>query len=496
MATVLIVDDNETLREGAASVVRKMGHQTLLADKAKDGAALFEKHQPDMVLTDLKMEGDDGLALLRRVKDVDRDAIVMIMTGFGTVDTAVEAMKCGAFDFIEKPFSPEVLRAKIGSGLAMRDERRKVERALGLADAASADAAERFTELSQNGPVTSATATTTTTTTTTTTKSSVPVRRVKGLIGKSAAIQAVFKAIEKVAATEATIFVRGESGTGKELVARAIHELSSRRDQPFVGVNCAAIPSTLLESELFGHEKGAFTGAVKRKLGRFELAHQGTLFLDEIGDVPVDMQAKLLRALQEKQIERVGGEAPVNVDVRIISATHRDITKMVKEGTFREDLLYRLHIIPIELPALRERPDDIPLLVEHFLQKLGPRTNPAIKDVDPSCLAALKSYRWPGNVRELENVIEQSLVFAEGDVLRADDLPALLGALRPSSAAPLEQLPPEGDPRTLDEILEGLEKALILRAYQAAGGTKTETARKLGIKTSALYYKLQKYKIE
>ncbi len=487
MATVLIVDDNETLREGAASVVRKMGHQTLLADKAKEGVALFEKHQPDMVLSDLKMEGDDGLALLRHIRDVDRDAIVMIMTGFGTVDTAVEAMKCGAFDFIEKPFSPDVLRGKVGSGLAMRDERRKVERALGLADAASADAAERFTELSQHSPSAA---------TTSSTLKSVPVRRVKGLIGKSAAIQAVFKAIEKVAATEATIFVRGESGTGKELVARAIHELSSRRDQPFVGVNCAAIPSTLLESELFGHEKGAFTGAVKRKLGRFELAHLGTLFLDEIGDVPLDMQAKLLRSLQEKQIERVGGEAPVNVDVRIISATHRDITKMVKEGTFREDLLYRLHIIPIELPALRERPDDIPLLVDHFLQKLGPRTNPAIKDVEPGCLAALKSYRWPGNVRELENVIEQSLVFAEGDVLRADDLPALLGALRPSSAAPLEQLPPDGDPRTLDEILEGLEKALILRAYQAAGGTKTETARKLGIKTSALYYKLQKYKIE
>ncbi|MDP2343711.1 MAG: sigma-54 dependent transcriptional regulator [Deltaproteobacteria bacterium] len=490
MATVLIVDDNETLREGAASVVRKMGHQTLLADKAKEGVALFEKHQPDMVLTDLKMEGDDGLHLLRRVRDVDRDAIVMIMTGFGTVDTAVEAMKSGAFDFIEKPFSPDVLRAKVGSGLAMRDERRKVERALGLADAASADAAERFTELSQTPDPKSAA------TTTTTTLKPVPVRRVKGIVGASAAIQAVFKSVEKVAATEATVFVHGESGTGKELIARAIHDLSSRREMPFVGVNCAAIPSTLLESELFGHEKGAFTGAVKRKLGRFELAHQGTLFLDEIGDVPLEMQAKLLRSLQEKQIERVGGEAPVNVDVRIISATHRDITKMVKEGTFREDLLYRLHIIPIELPSLRERPDDIPLLVEHFLQKLGPRTNPAIKDVDPGCLAALKSYRWPGNVRELENVIEQSLVFAEGDVLRADDLPALLGALRPSSAAPLEQLPPEGDPRTLDEILEGLEKALILRAYQAAGGTKTETARRLGIKTSALYYKLQKYKIE
>ncbi len=490
MASVLIVDDNETLREGAASVVRKMGHTTLLADKAADGVSLFEKTQPDMVLTDLKMEGDDGLALLRRVKDVDKDAVVIIMTGFGTVTTAVEAMKAGAFDFIEKPFSPDVLRAKVQAALSVRDERRRFERALGLADAAQVDAAERFSELAPTPTPPAGTMTSSTT------KPTFPVRRVKGIIGKSAAMQAVFKAIEKVAATEATIFIHGESGTGKELVARAIHDLSSRRDQPFVGVNCAAIPPTLLESELFGHEKGAFTGAVKRKLGRFELAHGGTLFLDEIGDVPLEMQAKLLRALQEKQIERVGGEAPVNVDSRILSATHRDINKMVKEGSFREDLLYRLHIIPVELPSLRERPDDIPLLVDHFMQKLGPRTNPAIKDVDASCLAALKNYRWPGNVRELENVIEQSLVFAEGTVLTADDLPALLGALRPSSAAPLEQLPPEGDPRTLDEILEGLEKALILRAYAAAAGTKTETARRLGIKTSALYYKLQKYKIE
>jgi two-component system response regulator HydG len=479
MANVLIVDDNETLREGAASVVRKMGHQTFLADNARAGVALFEKHQPDMVLTDLKMEGEDGLQLLQKVRDLDRDAVVVIMTGFGTVKVAVDAMKAGAFDFIEKPFSPDVLRAKVTSGLNVRDERRRFERALGLADAAAADAAARFADSPDPSPTPNR-----------------ATRRVKGIIGTSAAMQAVFKAIEKVAGTEATVFVHGESGTGKELVARAIHDLSSRRDQPFVGVNCAAIPHSLLESELFGHEKGAFTGAVKRKLGRFELAQGGTIFLDEIGDVPLEMQAKLLRALQEKQIERVGGEAPVNVDVRIISATHRDITKMVKEGTFREDLLYRLYIIPVELPPLRDRPEDITLLVQHFLAKLGPRTNPGIKEIDEGCLAALRSYRWPGNVRELENVMEQALVFAEGSVLRADDLPAMLGALRPSSAAPIEQLPPADDPRTLDEVLEGLEKALILRAYAAAGGTKTETARRLGIKTSALYYKLQKYKIE
>jgi two-component system response regulator HydG len=306
----------------------------------------------------------------------------------------------------------------------------------------------------------------------------------------------VFRAIEKVAPTETTVFIRGESGTGKELVARALHDLSARREQPFVAVNCAAIPATLLESELFGHEQGAFTGALKRKLGRFELAQGGTLFLDEIGDLPLAMQAKLLRALQQKTIERVGGETSIHVDVRIVSATHRDIHKMVNDGTFREDLLYRLHIIPIDLPPLRERTEDIPPLVDHFLRKLSPRTGTRVRSIDAGCLAALQNYRWPGNVRELENVIEQALVFADGDVLHADDLPAMLGALKPSAAPPLAALPPVDDPRTLDEVLEGLEKALILRAYEAAGGVKTETARRLGIKTSALYYKLQKYKID
>ncbi len=481
MATILIIDDNETLREGAAAIVKKMGHTAVLASSGADGLARFAETRPDMVLTDLKMEGTDGIAVLDKIRDEDRDAVVMIMTGFGSVKTAVDAMKRGAFDFVEKPFSPDVLRAKVTAGLALRDERRRVERVEQLADVRESDASERYTDAS--GPVRAP-------------AGGGARRRVKGILGKSPAMEPVFKAIEKVAATDATVYIHGESGTGKELVARAIHDLSARSAQPFVGVNCAAIPATLLESELFGHERGAFTGAVKRKLGRFELAQGGTLFLDEIGDVPLDMQAKLLRAIQEKTIERVGGEGTLPVDVRIVSATHRDITKMVKEGTFREDLLYRLHIIPIELPPLRERPEDVALLAQHFLEKLAPRTNARVRGFEEGCLAALKAYRWPGNVRELENVIEQALVFAEGEKLGADDLPALLGALKPSTASPLEQLPPEDDPRSLDEILEGLEKALILRAFQKSNGTKTETARRLGIKTSALYYKLAKYKIE
>jgi two-component system response regulator HydG len=474
VADILIVDDNETLREGAAAVIKKMGHTPVVAASGKEGVEAFAKHAADMVVTDLKMDDLDGIGVLDAVREADPDAVVMIMTGFGTVQNAVEAMKKGAFDFIEKPFRPDVLRAKVTSGVRLREERRRMERVQALGDAREADASARFTESDE----------------------ATGARKVKGIIGSSGPMEKVYKTIEKVARTDTTVYIHGESGTGKELVARAIHDLSERKDQPFVGVNCAAIPSTLLESELFGHEKGAFTGAHKRKLGRFELADGGTIFLDEIGDVPLEMQAKLLRAIQERKIERVGGESLIEVDVRIVSATHRDITEMVKEGTFREDLLYRLHIVPIDLPPLRDRGDDIPVLAKHFIEKLAPRTNAAVVGIEPPALAALKAYRWPGNVRELENVIEQALVFAEEERLTADDLPAMLGTLKPSDASPMETLPPEDDPRSLDEILEGLEKSLILRAYKAANGVKTETARKLGIKTSALYYKLAKYKIE
>ncbi len=470
---VLIIDDNETLREGAAAIVKKMGHDVTLAKSGDAGLTAFKARAADMVITDLKMEGTDGMQVLSGVLAADGDTVVMMMTGYGSVKTAVEAMKEGAFDFIEKPFSPDVLRAKVTAGLRLRDERRRMERVEGLSVVNAEQSAARFTEKKNEGGT-----------------------KVKGIIGSSDAMQKVFKTIEKVARTDTTVYIQGESGTGKELVARAIHDLSPRKDEPFVGVNCAAIPPTLLESELFGHERGAFTGAVKRKLGRFELADKGTLFLDEIGDVPLEMQAKLLRAIQEKTIERVGGESSVAVDVRIVSATHRDIKKMVEEGTFREDLLYRLHIVPVQLPPLRERPGDVVVLARHFVDKLAPRTNPAIQDLADDAIGALKAYRWPGNVRELENVIEQALVFAEGERITADDLPALLGTLKSSSVAPAKELPPEDDPRTLDEILEGLEKALILRAFEASKGVKTETARRLGIKTSALYYKLAKYNIE
>jgi two-component system response regulator HydG len=461
MARILIIDDNETMREGLGATVRRMGHEAVLAASGADGLATFKAKGADFVITDLKMEGTGGLDVVKGVRERDPDCPVMIVTAFGTVETAVEAMRLGAFEFLQKPFAPEVVRLKVERALELGRERRARERAEAESAALRADAA-------------------------------LPYRFAEdiGMVGETPVMRAVFQTIEKVAPTDASVYIHGESGTGKELVARAIHARSKRADGPFVKVNCGALTETLLESELFGHEKGAFTGAIKRKLGRFELADKGTLFLDEIGDVTPGLQLKLLRVLQEREFERVGGEETIKVDVRVVSATHRDIQAEVAAGRFREDLFYRLHVVPCVVPPLRDRKEDIPRLAAHFITKLGPRTNPAIKGLTDAALARLCTYAWPGNVRELENVIEQSLVFAEGDKI---DLGALPGSVR-GTAAENTLAVPTGE-MTLPDILEDLERQLILRAYEKSGGVKTECARLLGIKTSALYYKLEKYGI-
>jgi two-component system response regulator HydG len=461
MPRILIIDDNETMREGLGATVRRMGHEAVLAASGAAGLAAFDKARPDFVITDLKMEGTDGLGVVRGVRERDPDCPVMIVTAFGTVETAVEAMRLGAFEFLQKPFAPEVVRLKVERALELRHEKRARERAEADAAALRADAA-------------------------------LPYRFDQGLgmVGETPVMRAVFQTIEKVAPTDASVYIHGESGTGKELVARAIHARSKRADGPFVKVNCGALTETLLESELFGHEKGAFTGAIKRKLGRFELADKGTLFLDEIGDVTPGLQLKLLRVLQEREFERVGGEETIKVDVRVVSATHRDIQAEVAAGRFREDLFYRLHVVPCFVPPLRERKEDIPRLVTHFIAKLGPRTNAAIKGLSDVALARLCTYGWPGNVRELENVIEQALVFAEGDTIDLGALPPVVrgGTSENTLAVPTGEM-------SLPDILEDLERQLILRAYEKSGGVKTECARLLGIKTSALYYKLEKYGI-
>jgi two-component system response regulator HydG len=458
MARILIIDDNETMREGLGATVRRMGHEALLASSGAEGLALFAKRGADFVITDLKMEGTDGLQVVKAVRDRDPDCPVMIATAFGTVETAVEAMRLGAFEFLQKPFSPEVVRLKVERALELRREKLARERAEAETAALRADAALPY--------------------------------RFDEIVGETPVMRAVFQAIEKVAPTDASVYIHGESGTGKELVARAIHARSKREGGPFVKVNCGALTETLLESELFGHEKGAFTGAIKRKLGRFELADKGTLFLDEIGDVTPALQLKLLRVLQEREFERVGGEETIKVDVRVVSATHKDIKAEVAAGRFREDLFYRLHVVPCAVPPLRDRKDDIPRLVMHFIAKLGPRTNPAIHGISEAALARLCTYSWPGNVRELENVIEQALVFAEGGKIDRGALPAAVrgGPAENTLAVPTGEM-------SLPDILEDLERQLILRAYEKSGGVKTETARLLGIKTSALYYKLEKYGI-
>jgi two-component system, NtrC family, response regulator HydG len=464
MATILIIDDNETIREGLSHVVRKMGHSPITAGGGKEGLDKLKQARADFVITDLKMEGVDGVEVLKGVREIDPDCPAMIITAFGTVETAVEAMKLGAFDFLIKPFAPEVVRLKVERALELRNARR----AKGRLEAENAylrgEESQHFGEM----------------------------------VGSTDAMKKVFGIVERVAPTDTSVAIYGESGTGKELVARAIHNRSRRASGPFIKVNCGALAETLLESELFGHEKGAFTGAIKRKLGRFELADGGTLFLDEIGDISPSMQTKLLRVLQEREFERVGGEQSVKVEVRVVSATNRDLGKEVAEGRFREDLFYRLQVVPIMLPPLRDRKDDLGPLVSHFITKLAPKTNPQVRGISDAALARLYAYRWPGNVRELGNVIEQALVFADGSEITPDALPEALrmtdGPRLLPGAEPAELPVPTGQ-MALPDLLDDLEKQLILKAYTQAKGVKTETARLLGIKTSALYYKLEKYGI-
>jgi len=466
MAHILVIDDNDTMREGMAAVCERMGHDVQQAPSGDEGVKLLTQAPVDLVLTDLKMDGLDGVGVLKAVKAHDPDIAVIIVTAYAAVETAVEAMRIGAQDYVEKPVSTDKLRVRVDKALEWRTLRASAERLEATTQVLSGAREHRDTpDLSSD--------------------------RFEGIIGQSAAMQRLFRMIDKIAKSDTNVHISGESGTGKELVATALHRRSTRANGPLIRVNCGAIPETLLESELFGHEKGAFTGAVKRKLGRFELADGGTIFLDEIGEVPASMQVKLLRVLQEKEFDRVGGERPVKVNVRVISATNRDIKQMVEQGSFREDLYYRLHVVPIPLPALRERTDDIIPLARHFVDKLRARINPEIQGLTEDAETHLLAYHYPGNVRELENVIEQALVFAEAPEIRTEDLPVQVSGATPKSEG--FRLP-AGD-IGLNDFLEAAERQMILDAYDKSGGVKTETARRLKIKTSALYYKLEKYGI-
>lgn len=452
---ILVIEDQATLRQAILEVLGTLGVRTEGAESAAEGIRAFEERPADVVLTDLRLEApESGLEVLRAVKGQRPDTEVMLMTAFATIDVAVSAMKAGAFDFLVKPFSMDHLLEKARRVLSLVQERRRREQSEARAAALEFEILERWHGME--------------------------------MIGQHPKMLELFRLVDKVADSGSSMLILGESGTGKELVARAIHQRSRRREEPFVRVNCGALAEGVLESELFGHELGAFTDARRQRRGRFELAHGGTLFLDEIGEIGASMQIKLLRVLQERQFERVGGEETVTVDVRLVAATNRDLEREVREGRFRQDLYYRLHVIPVHLPPLRERAEDIPLLAEHFLTRLSRELNRPAARLQPEALKLLCAYRWPGNVRELENVLERAMVLADGPEIAPKDLPFGEGAR--ATEIPL----PAGHP-PLREVVEAVEQQLIERAMRAADGVKAEAARLLDLKPSVLYYKLEKY---
>ena len=463
MAQVLIIDDHDAIREGLELLLRRRGHRTLSADGGQRGLDLLEEEGADLVITDLRMAQVDGMEVLRRVRERAPATDVLVITAYGTIEMAVEAMKLGATDFISKPFSSEEFGVKVERILKERDERERLRK-------------ENVALRVENAWL----------------KEDVQVRYGE-IVGESQPMKDVFRWIERVARSESTAMIYGESGTGKELVARAIHAASGRREGPFIRVNCGALAEGLLDSELFGHEKGAFTGAERRRRGRFELAHGGTLFLDEIATISPTTQVRLLRVLQERELERVGGEETIPVDVRIIAATNTAAASLLAGGSFREDLFYRLHVVPITIPPLRDRRSDIPVLVTHFIEKLRDRTCSPVRSVGEPALNRLLEHHWPGNVRELENVLERALVMAESEVLEPFDLPDLVenGGMQPPSDPAL----PAGG-MDMTRVVEGMEERLLRQALAQARGVKAEAARLLGLKPSALYYKLEKYGIE
>lgn len=442
---VLVVEDEEKLRRVVQLHMESLGYEV-------DGAASAEQALPlvaaaDLVMTDLRMPGMDGIQFIKQMQGRGAAAAVLVITAHGSVETAVEAMKLGAADFLQKPFSLDHLAAvveKVMAVQALRDENRRMRNEL--------DGRYQF----------------------------------DNIIGRSAAMRDIFQTVERVAPTRATVLLAGESGVGKDMIARAIHHHSPRARHAFVKINCTALPENLMESELFGYEKGAFTGASVSKPGKFEQADQGTAFLDEIGDVPGNIQVKLLRILQERQFERLGSNLTRNVDVRVIAATNVDLRAALEEGRFREDLYYRLNVVPISIPPLRQRREDIPFLALHFVQKLSKDLGSRAKDISPGAMDRLLEYSWPGNVRELENTIERSLVLASGETLQASDM-RIEAARSVSTAAASSQtqpLLPEG------ETLEHWEQMMIKEAMRRANGNKSQAARMLGLTRNALRYRL------
>jgi len=449
---ILVVDDEPKMRDLIARALEKDGHAVERTGSLRDTDARLRETSFDLVITDLKMETDEaGLSVLRHVKEKSPDADVILVTGYATIETGARAIRGGAYDYLIKPIKIADLRERVRVIAKRRAERG--------AEKGPAPRPER------------------------------PLVFDDIVVGENAKMQRVYELLPRVVCTHSTILIRGESGTGKEVIARTIHRASPRKAGPFVEVNCAALVDTLLESELFGIEKRVATG-VDRREGKFEQANGGTLFLDEIGDMSLATQAKVLRAMQNRRIERVGGREMIEVDVRIVAATNADLDRAVREGRFREDLFYRLNVVTIEIPPLRERREDIPHFVDHFLARFNASFERAIKGVDPEAMRALRSYEWPGNVRELENTIERAFLMSRDSIIRLEDLPEKIAGGGESASEALFQLPEEG----ID--LEAVERDLIGQALRRTGGNRTRAAKLLGVTRRILGYRMEKYRIE
>ena len=452
---ILVIDDEEDMLENCSRILDRLGYEALLESDGGKGVVRFEQEHPVVTLTDLRMPGMDGLEVLRTIRRIDPEALVILFTAFATVETAVEAVKEGAFDYIPKPFSADQLQLVIERALTQRrllEENRRLR--------------EQLTE----------------------------TYRFENIVGRSRPMAQVFDLIKKVAASEANILVVGESGTGKELIARCIHANSHRAARAFVPVDCASLPEHLLESELFGHERGAFTGAIATRRGLFEEANGGTSFLDEVGDIPLPLQAKLLRVLQERQVRRVGANRFIDVDVRVICATHQNLADMVQKEKFREDLYYRLNVISLPLPPLRDRPGDIPLLAYHFLRRYAAQSGKEVKGIAPETLELLEAYPWPGNVRELQNVIERAVVLAEGEMVTPAELPA---NLRLPQKVPTAMV---ADHLSLKNAkrhwVEAFEREYLIALLNKHQGNISQAAKTAGVDRKTIHRLLKRYRIE
>ena len=441
---ILIIDDEKNIREGLATALEMDGYNTAVAENGEKGLECVNKGDIDLVITDLRMPGISGEEVLQKITSEIPGLPVIVLTGHGSIDSAVSAMHSGAYDFLTKPLNLEHLSLVVKRALKNRElqiQNKQLQE-----------------EISKSKPF-------------------------ESIIGKSAEMQKIYQMIQKVAGSKASVLITGESGVGKELVAHAIHNLSPRKNNPLVIVNCSALSESLLESELFGHEKGAFTGAAARKRGRFELANGGTIFLDEIGEINQSIQVKILRVLQDKRFERVGGEETLEVDVRVIAATNRDLEEEIKKGNFREDLFYRLNVVHIHVPPLRDRKDDIPLLINEFMQEFAKENGKDIKNIDNHARAALYKYSWPGNIRQLKNCMESAVVMCSSDTITLNDLPP---TIKSESSANSMQIP-------FGVTLEEAEKIIIQQTLAQNQGNKSKTAEVLGIGRKTLHRKLDEY---